>query len=324
MVGLLDSFEVKGLTFLNRLVLPPMQTGLATSDGAVTDKLVDYYTRRAKAVGLVIAEHSYVRLDGKSSERQLGIYDDQLIGGLEQLVSSVHAMGTPIVIQINHAGNKTSKETTGLQPVSPSATENARKLQGEELVRLAEAFTSAADRAMKAGFDGVEVHGAHGFLLNQFYSPLTNKRTDRYGGSLENRSRFPLDVVERVRDKIGGRLLLYRLGVVDLDPAGTQLEDSTTFSMKLKQATLDILDISGGMCGSRPPQLQSTPGFFVPQAQHIKEAVDIPVIGVGGIRDLRYANSLIKEGAVDLIAVGRPLMRDPDWASTTLKTLKAS
>ncbi len=322
MVGLLDSFEVKGLTFLNRLVLPPMQTGLATSDGAVTDKLVDYYTQRAKAVGLVIVEHSYVRLDGKSSEKQLGIYDDQLIGGLEQLVSSVHATGTPIIIQINHAGNKTSKETTGLQPVAPSSTENARKLQGEELARLTEAFTSAADRAMKAGFDGVEVHGAHGFLLNQFYSPLTNKRTDRYGGSLENRSRFPLDVVERVRDKISGRLLFYRLGVVDLDPAGTQLEDSTAFSMKLKQATLDIVDVSGGMCGSRPAQLQSTPGFFVPQAQHLKEVVDIPVIGVGGIRDLRYANSLIEEGAVDLIAVGRPLMRDPDWASTALETLK--
>jgi 2,4-dienoyl-CoA reductase-like NADH-dependent reductase (Old Yellow Enzyme family) len=324
MVGLLDPFEVKGLTFLNRLVLPPMQTGLATSDGAVTDKLVEYYTRRAKAVGLVIVEHSYVRLDGKLSEKQLGIYDDQLIGGLEQLASSVHATGTPIVIQINHAGSRTSKEAMGFQPVAPSATENARELQVEELVRLAEAFASAADRAMKAGFDGVEVHGAHSFLLNQFYSPLTNKRTDRYGGSLENRSRFPLEVFERVRNKIGGRLLLYRLGAVDLDPAGTQLEDSSTFSMKLKKASLDILDVSGGLCGSRPPQLLDTPGFFVPQAQHIKEAVDIPVIGVGGIRDLRYASRLIEEEAVDLIAVGTPILRDPDWASTALETLKAS
>ncbi len=125
-----------------------------------------------------------------------------------------------------------------------------------------------------------------------------------------------------MRDKIGGRLLFYRLGIVDLDPAGTQLEDSTTFSMTLKQSTLDIIDVSGGMCGSRPTQLQSTPGFFVPQAQHIKEIVGIPVIGVGGIRDLRYANNLIEREAVDLIAVGRPLMRDPDWASTALKTLK--
>jgi 2,4-dienoyl-CoA reductase-like NADH-dependent reductase (Old Yellow Enzyme family) len=322
MVGLLDPFKVKGLTFQNRLVLPPMQTGLATPDGEVTDKLVEYYTLRAKAVGLVIVEHSYVRLDGKLSERQLGEYDDQLIGGLEQLVSSVHATGTPIVIQINHAGSKASKETTGFQPVSPSATENVRELQGEDLVRVAEAFVSAADRAMKAGFDGVEVHGAHGFLLNQFYSPLTNKRTDQYGGSLESRSLFPLEVVERVRDKIGGRLLLYRLGVVDLDPAGTQLEDSTAFSMKLKQATLDILDISGGLCGSRPQQIQDTPGYFIPQAKHINENVDIPVIGVGGIRDLRYANSLIEEGAVDLIAVGRPLMRDPNWASTAIEKLK--
>jgi NADPH2 dehydrogenase len=322
MVGLLDPFEVKGLTLRNRLVMPPMQTGFATPDGAVTEQLVDYYTRRAHAVGLVIVEHSYVRQDGKASQRQLGIHDDHLIDGLERLASRVHATGTPIVIQLNHAGSKTKKETTGLPPVAPSATDDARTLHEEDLVKVAEAYASAAERAMKAGFDGVEVHGAHGFLLNQFYSPLTNTRRDPYGGSLTDRCRFPLDVVARVRATIGGRLLLYRVGVVDLEPAGTQLEDSTHFARTLKQAGLDLLDVSGGLCGSRPPQLQDTPGYFVPHAHHIKNAVGIPVIGVGGIRDLRYASSLIKEGAVDLVAVGRPLFQDPDWARKALDAVQ--
>ncbi len=321
MVGIVDPFEVKGLALRNRLVMPPMQTGFAASDGAVTDQLVDYYTQRARAVGLVIVEHSYVRLDGKASERQLGIHEDHLIDGLERLASSVHATGTPIVIQLNHAGSKAREEITGLPPVAPSATDDAKALHEADLVGVAEAYVSAAARAMKAGFDGVEVHGAHGFLLNQFYSPLTNTRRDQYGGALANRCRFPLDVVARVRATIGGRLLLYRVGVVDLDPRGTQLDDSTRFAQRLKQAGLDLLDVSGGLCGSRPPQLQDTPGYFVAHASHIKKAVGIPVIGVGGIRDLRYASRLIEDGDVDLIAVGRPLFQDPDWARSALDAI---
>ncbi len=324
LVGLLDPLEIKGLTLKNRIVMPPMQTGLATTEGAVTDKLIEHYTRRSKALGLLIIEHSYVSLDGRVSERQLGIYEDRLVLGLEKLSSSVHATGTPVVIQINHTGRSASTEITGTKPVAPSPSENARELRVEEIEALTQAFAKAAERAMKAGFDGVEVHGAHGFLLNQFFSLLTNRRNDKYGGSLENRTRFPLEVVERVKEQVGGRLLLYRLGSEDLDPEGIRIEDSKKFAVKLEEAGVDIIDVSGGLCGSRPAHLQNRQGYFIPQAQQIKKVLGVSVIGVGGITEPEYANSVIEGGRVDLVAVGRALLEHPDWAVNAIKTLKRS
>ena len=324
LAGLLDPLKVKGLALKNRIVMPPMHTGFATTEGAVTENHVKHYVRRSKALGLLIVEHSYVSLEGKLGERQVGIYGDSLVPGLEKLSSSVHATGTPVVIQINHAGRVASREVTGRQPVAPSRDGNARELKVEEIEALTEIFVKAADRAMRAGFDGVEVHGAHGFLLNQFYSPLTNRRRDNYGGPLENRIRFPLEVVERVREKVGGRLLLYRLGSDDLDPSGTRIEDSQKFAVKLKQAGVDIIDVSGGLCGSRPEQLQGRQGYFTPQAQQVRKVVEIPVIGVGGITEPEFADRLIREGKVDLVAVGRKLLEDPDWAIKTTETLEKS
>jgi NADPH2 dehydrogenase len=323
LVSLLDPLEVKGLTLKNRIVIPPMQTSLATTKGAVTDKLIEYYVRRSGALGLVIVEHSYVSLNGKLTDRQLGIYDEILVSGLEKLSRSIHATGTPVVIQINHAGRNASKEVTGIQPVAPSPSENARHLKVKEIESLVEAYSLAAGRAIQADFDGVEVHGAHGFLLNQFYSPLTNRRNDRYGGSLENRMRFPLDVVKRVKKKLGKRLLLYRLGSVDLDPAGTQIEDSKKFAAKLEAAGVDIIDVSGGLCGSSPAQLQNIQGYFIPQAREIKKVVDVPVIGAGGITEPEHANNVIRDKKVDLVAIGRALLNDPDWAVKAIKKLKA-
>jgi len=324
LVGLLDCLDVKRLTLKNRIVMPPMHTGLATAEGAVTDKLVEHYVKRSKNLGLLIIEHSYVSIEGKLSERQLGIYDDSLILGLEKLSSKVHSIGTPVVIQINHAGRYAKREVTGLHPVAPSSNREADELKFKEIEDLVEKFALSAERAMRAGFDGVEVHGAHGFLLNQFFSPLANARLDKYGESLENRMRFPLKVVERVKEKVGGRLLLYRLGSDDLDPKGTQIEDSKKFAVELQETGVDILDVSGGLCGSRPMQLQGEQGYFVGQAQQIREVLDIPVIGVGGIKDPEFANKLVEEGKVDLIAVGRELLRDPDWTQNATKTLEKS
>ncbi len=322
MVSLLDPLQIKGLTFKNRIVMPPMQTGLATKKGRITSNLIDHYVRRSKALGLAIIEHSYVSLEGRLSEKQLGIYDDRLILGLEKLSSSIHATGTPVVIQINHAGRSAKMEIIHQKPVAPSATENARELQTREIEDLAETYSVAAERAMKAGFDGVEIHGAHGFLLNQFYSPLSNQRKDKYGGPLRNRIRFPLEVIEMVREKVKGKLLLYRIGSDDLDPKGTKIEDSCKFASKLQASGVDIIDVSGGLCGSRPTQLQNTPGYFIPQAESIRKAVNIPVIGVGGITEPEYANRILQEGRVDLIAVGRQLLKDPDWGSEAIKTLE--
>jgi NADPH2 dehydrogenase len=319
MVILSDPLLIKGLTLKCRIVMPPMATGFATKHGTATRSLVEHYVRHAKALGLIIVEHSYVSLQGKLSERQLGIHDDSLIPGLKKLVQNVHAMGTPIAAQINHAGARTTKEITGMPPVAPSAAEGVRELQVGEIEDLSYAFTVAAERAMKAGFDGVEVHGAHGFLLNQFFSPLTNRRSDKYGGSLENRMRFPLEVVEKIKDVVRGKVLMYRLGADDLDPAGTIIADSKKFGLKLQDAGVDVIDVSGGVCGSRPEKLQGIQGYFVPQAHQIREVVNMPVVGVGGIEDPAYADRLLREGIVDLVAVGRALLKDPEWAIKALQ-----
>jgi len=324
LVNLLDPLKVKGLTLKNRIVMPPMNTEYATTRGEVTDKLVEHYIRRSKNLGLQIIEHSYITLDGKLSKRQLGIYDDKLILGLKKLANQVHETGTPVVAQINHAGGRTSAEITGTRPIAPSPSEDARELKVDEIKALTEAFVAAAERAVKAGFDGVEIHGAHGFLLNQFFSPLTNRRSDKYGGSLENRTRFPLEVVEKTKEKIGKKLLLYRLGSDDLNPAGTTIKDSQKFAVKLEGAGVDIIDVSGGICGSRPAQLQNTQGYFVKQAHQIKKAVHIPVIGVGGITEPEYADRLIKKGQVDLVAVGRTLLKNPDWATKAIQNLETN
>ncbi len=314
---------MKGLELKNRIVMPPMYTGLATTDGFVTKALVDHYVQRVKALGLVIVEHSYVACEGKLGERQLGSNEDCLVEGLERLSSSIHSCGVPVVLQINHAGKVADFNITGKQPVGPSKDDGVQELSINQIDGIVEKFAEAAGRAMRAGFDGVEVHGAHGFLLNQFYSPLTNHRVDKYGGSLENRIRLPLEVVKRVREKVQGRLLLYRLGSIDLNTEGTLIEYSQKFAQKLEEVGVDILDVSGGICGSRPAELQKTQGYFVPQALKIKEVVDLPVIGVGGIRDPWFANQLVLDGKMDLVAVGRALFKDPDWAENAMKKIGA-
>jgi NADPH2 dehydrogenase len=304
--------------------MPPMQTGRATFEGAVTNRLINFYVRRSSCLGLPIVEHAYVSPTGKIGPKQLGIYDDSLIAGFEKLANGLHEVGAPAVVQISHAGGVTNKKVISAEPAGPSAREKTRMLEVNEIETIADEFALAADRAVKAGFDGVELHGAHGYLLNQFFSPLFNKRDDEYGGSLENRMRFPLLVVEKVRKRLNGKLLLYRLGSDDLAPSGTHIEDSVTFAKKLEQSGVDIIDVSGGMCGSEPKQLRQVKGYFVPQAHEIKKSVSVPVIGVGGITEAQYADKLVSEGKVDLVAVGRAFWSDSKWAEKALEKLKTN
>jgi NADPH2 dehydrogenase len=234
----------------------------------------------------------------------------------------LHKVGAPAVLQISHAGAVTNKRVIGVVPAGPSPREKSRMLEATEILDIAEAFASATTRAVKAGFDGVELHGAHGYLLNQFYSPLFNRRQDEFGGSLEKRMHFPLLVAEKVRRCLGGRLLLYRLGSDDLAPHGTHIEDSVVFAQRLEALGVDILDVSGGMCGSEPKQLRQVKGYFVPQAEAIKKSVKIPVIGVGGITTPEFADQLVHEGKIDLVAVGRAFWSDADWAEKAIITLE--
>ena len=299
-----------------------MQTGRASFEGAVTSRLIKFYVRRSSHIGLPIVEHSYVLPTGKIGPKQLALHDDSLIGGFKELADALHAVGAPAIVQISHAGAVTNKKAIGVEPSGPSPREKSRMLDASEIFAIAEAFASAAERAVKAGFDGVELHGAHGYLLNQFYSPLFNKREDDFGVSLEGRMRFPLLVAEKVRRCLGGRLLLYRLGSDDLAPHGTHIEDSVVFARRLEAVGVDILDVSGGMCGSEPKQLRQMKGYFVPQAEAIKKSVNIPVIGVGGITTPEFADELVREGRIDLVAVGRAFWSDAEWAEKAIETLK--
>lgn len=301
-----------------------MQSGRATFEGAVTNRLINFYVRRSAHLGLPIVEHAYISWMGKLSPKQLGIYNDALAAGFEKLAKAIHAAGAPAVLQITHAGGVANKKVIGTAPAGPSPTEKTRELQEGELEKIADEFALAAGRAVNAGFDGVELHGAHGYLLNQFFSPLLNKREDEYGGSLENRIRFPLMIVQKVRETLEGKLLLYRLGADDLAPHGTHIEDSVAFALKLENSGVDIIDVSGGMCGSEPKQLKHQKGYFIPQAHEIKKAVKIPVIGVGGITSAVYADNLVKEGKVDLVAIGRAFLKDATWAEKAIETLSSN
>jgi 2,4-dienoyl-CoA reductase-like NADH-dependent reductase (Old Yellow Enzyme family) len=240
---------------------------------------------------------------------------------LGKLTSSIHEIGAPVVLQITHAGGVTNKTVINTEPVGPSARDKSRALQKAELETVVEEFALAAGRAVKAGFDGVELHGAHGYLLNQFLSPLFNKRTDEFGGSLENRMRFPLMVVEKVRETLNGKLLLYRLGADDLAPNGIHIEESTAFAIKLEQAGIDIIDVSGGMCGADPKPLRHEKSYFIPQASQIKKAVKVPIIGVGRITQAEQADKLVCDGLVDLVAVGRAFLKDPLWSKKALQAI---
>jgi 2,4-dienoyl-CoA reductase-like NADH-dependent reductase (Old Yellow Enzyme family) len=317
-----DPIQVKGFTLRNRIVFPPMQSGRADFDGSITSRLINFYVRRSTYIGLPIVEHAYIDLLGKIGPKQLGIYDDSLILGYEKLATALHTVGVPAVVQISHAGGVASKRVIQNQPVGPCTAGKMRMLEVNELKNVVNQFVAAAERAVAAGFDGVELHGAHGYLLNQFFSPLLNKRDDEYGGSLERRMRFPLEVTAAVRRRLGSdKLLLYRLGSDDLAPYGTHIEDAIIFSKKLVAAGVDVLDVSGGMCGSNPKQFKNVEGYFVSQASAVKREVDVPVIGVGGITDSMFADMLVREDKVDLVAVGRALWRDASWAQNALSCL---
>ena len=301
-----------------------MQTGRASFEGVVTNRLINFYVRRSAALGLPIVEHSYVSSTGKIGPKQLGIHDDSVIRGFEKFADALHEIGALAIVQISHAGAVTNSRVIDTEPAGPSPREKSRMLEANEIYAIADEFGLAADRAVKAGFDGVELHGAHGYLLNQFYSPLFNRREDEFGGSLEKRMHFPMSVVKKVRHHLGTGLLLYRLGSDDLAPNGTHIADSVVFAKKLEAAGVDIIDVSGGMCGSEPKQLRQLKGYFVPQASEIKKAVNVPVIGVGGITEAEFADRLVREEKVDLVAVGRALWSDPQWAIKALTKLKTA
>lgn len=317
---------IKSLELKNRLVMPPMASG-RTGNGAVTQELCDYYDARTAGgyLGLVITEHSYISPEGKASANQVSISKDEDVEGLSRLVGVIHANGTPVIAQINHAGGAAKPEVTGCRVLAPSAVALPRKeLIPEEMTRqdiqkLVQDFASAARRAKQAGYDGVEIHSAHGYLLNQFYSPLTNRRADEYGGkSVQSRLQLHLEIIEAVRKAVGaGFPIALRLGACDYMEGGSTLEDAVEAAKLLEAAGIDLLDISGGFCGYLRPGVTGE-GYFGELTAAIKQAVKIPVILTGGIVSAAGAEKLLQENAADLIGVGRAIFKDASWARNAM------
>lgn len=330
MANLLQPLQVGPLTLNNRLAMPPVVIDRADAEGYVTPELLDFYREKTGGgyFGLVIVENSYIAKAGKFDRRQLSISDDGSIEGLRQLTETVHANGSKCLMQINHAGMKADETSIGTIPIGPISFEDlainrrVRGLSVDEIGGMVQTFAEAAKRLKTAGFDGVEIHSAHGFLLNQFYSPLTNQRRDEYGGTVQNRLRIHLQVIEAVRSAVGQDFAIsLRLGASDYMPGGTTIDDSLIAARELEKAGVDLLSISGGLCGFTIPGDRSQ-GYFSPLSSAVKKVVSKPVLLTGGVTQAQAAEELLAEGKADLIGVGRAMLRDSEWAKKAVESLQ--
>ena len=325
MKHLFSELDVAGVRLANRIVLPPMATEQADAEGHPSPTTADYYgSLAATGVALVVVEHSYVAPEGRASPRQMSLASDAHISGHTAIVSAIHAAGALCAAQINHAGSNRRAEMPG-RCLGPSAIENPvshlvpEEMSNSDIAATIRAFGAAAARVQGAGYDLVEAHCAHGYLLGQFLSPLTNHRTDAYGGTPAGRRRLLLEIVEEVGAAVHGDLpLMVRLGVADNPPllqlyeGGLTMTEGVEAARALDDAGVAILDLSAGMCGSRPAGLTGE-AYYRPFAEAVSAAVHCHVVCTGGITQPQTAQDIIQDQAADLVGVGRALAADHDW-----------
>lgn len=317
---LFSPFQLGGLELKNRLVMAPLFLGYAGEAGAVNPGLLEHYRLMAlSGVALVVVENSSIDHPVASGNiRQLRADTDACIPGLAWLARTIKQEGAKACLQIHHGGRYARAAP---QPVAPSAVEFAgrvpRALEAGELPAIARKFADTARRAKEAGFDMVELHGGTGYLLSEFLSPRTNRRTDEYGGSLQNRCRFPLEVIAAVKDEVGDLPVGYRFLADEWLPDGLGLVESTRAAAILESAGLAYLSVMGGTYESfgLPEVVEASqrPGYMVHLAAAVKAAVKIPVIAAGKIDSGQLAERVLTEGKADLIGLGRVLWADPEW-----------
>lgn len=316
----MQPFSLKNLQLRNRIAMAPMLSRLCKPDGIVSQQLIDYYVERAKGgVGLIIVEYCYIdKKESKASQGQLGVYDDQLIAGLGDLAEAIQECGARAILQICHGGRSTSKKCMGLQPIAPSAMpsytgEMAREMNLDEIEATIKAFADAAQRAKTAGFDGVELHGTHGYLLAQFLSPYTNRRSDIYG---RDRGLFALQTLDRVRSRVGPDYLVgYRISAHEFIQGGITLKEAGEFAKRLEERGIDYVHVSGGIAETGQNiviPVYFPKGHLLHLAEGIKKNLKIPVIAVGAIHDPLLAEEALQKNKADLIAMGRALIADPE------------
>jgi 2,4-dienoyl-CoA reductase-like NADH-dependent reductase (Old Yellow Enzyme family) len=326
MNNLFESIHIGSMTLRNRFVRSATWEAMATPEGAVTPRLVDTIATLAKGgVGLIISGHAYVRPEGQAGPLQMSAAGDEMVPGLRQMAAAAHDHGAKMVLQIAHAGYFAAHHLTGTPPFAVSAAVklddvHRRELTAEDIADVVHAFAAAAARAKAAGFDGVQIHSAHGYLFNQFLSPLFNRRTDAYGGSLANRVRVHLETIRAVRQAVGdGYPLLIKLNGRDYAEGGLELKESVEAAALMEPAGLDAVELSSGMTkfsqfGAARTHItkQQKEAYNQEEARALKRRLKIPVILVGGIRSLPVAERLVAEGACDFISMSRPLIREPD------------
>ena len=340
---LFQTGHIGSMKLSNRIVMAPLGTNLADVHGAVTPQMINWYVERARGgAGLIIVENSLADIRfGRGLARQLRIDDPKFTPGLNELVEAVHGAGAKIAIQINIQGAGVDGELQpGVLPVGPSPIsyvfdrsslgsvlpprmrreKRLRGLEVEEMKELRDSFIRAAGIAKSAGFDALEIHGAHGYLLAGFLSAFSNKREDDYGGDPEGRLKYVIEVCQGIREQVGhGFPILFRMSGREYLPGGREIEESQAIARRLEEVGIDGLDISAGISMEALPYTWMNPptafpqGPFIADAQAIKKAVHIPVIGVGKIRDPWFAEKVLQDGRADFIALGRTLISDPEW-----------
>ncbi len=321
---LLEPLLINKLEIRNRIIMPAMETNLGNKKGEITEKLMKWYELRAKGgVGLIIVEPAYFEKRGSSTKYMLSISSDNKIEGFTKLTKLIKKYGATVLLQIYHAGAQSPSMITKCSPVSPSGvpckltTDQPLVLSKREIHEIIKGFTDASDRAKKASFDGVEIHAGHGYLLNQFLSEKDNKRTDEYGGSLENRARALIETLTAVKGRCGKDFIVsYRLNGNDYIERGLEVEETAKVAKMLEDTGVDLVHISAGIFDSKGyptvPYMNYPKGVFSEYAARVKkELTRTPVAAVGRINTPEIAEEILKEGKADLVAIGRGLIADP-------------
>lgn len=316
---LFSPFTIKNVTFKNRIVMSPMcMYSCYDEDGLVNDWHLTHYTSRAVGgVGLAIVESTAITSQGRISKQDLGIWSDAHLPGLKKLVDLNHKNGSKMGIQLNHAGRKAIVDGPILAPSALPFDQDWKlpeEMTKEDIQATLTAFKDGAKRAKEAGFDLIEIHAAHGYLINQFLSPISNKRTDEYGGSLDNRYRLLGDVIEAIKTEWADRPLFVRVSATDHLEGGSTPEDHVYYAKKMKAQGVDLVDCSSGAVA--PATIDAFPGYQVPYADQIRREADIATGAVGMILNAVQAEEILKNERADMIILARELLRNPYWAYT--------
>jgi 2,4-dienoyl-CoA reductase-like NADH-dependent reductase (Old Yellow Enzyme family) len=334
MATLFEQTTINGMPLRNRLVRSATWEGMCETDGRPTERLINCYSDLAKGgVGLIISGYTFVSPEVKQLPGKMGIHIDDFAPEMKALTKAVHDEGGKICIQLVHAGGQTDTSNAGRQPLAPSAVEVEQfpempvELTKRDICDIVTAFREGARRARAWGFDAVQLHGAHGYLINQFLSPLTNRRTDEYGGSIENRSRFLFEVYRKVRDTVGADYpVMIKLNAADNLEGGLEIDDAVYAAKRLSEAGINAIEVSAGTSasGESSPARQKInkperEAYNLEPALRIKEAVSCPVMVVGGFRSYEVVEKTLRDGGMDYIAMARPLIREPDLTNRWLQ-----